>query len=161
NVLTAISGHALLAADAVAPDHPVQRNLQGIQRASERATDMVRRILTFSRQQEPRRAVIELQPVVEEVLKLFGATVPAAVEGQTRCEAGTPPVLADATQVHQVVMNLGTNAVHAMGERGGVLELRLETMTGDVAADLHGDRYVRLVVRDTGCGMDRATLDRI
>jgi signal transduction histidine kinase/ActR/RegA family two-component response regulator len=166
NVLVAIGGNVELAAHGLPADHPARKHLQRIERATRRAADLVRRILAFSRPQEPRRASIRLQPVVEEVLKLLRATLPAGIEIRTRFDAGTPDVLADSNQVHQVLMNLGTNAAHAMGERGGVLEVQLGPVTLDAGAPtippgLGAGRYARLSVRDTGSGMDRATLERI
>ena len=166
NVLTAVAGNALLAAEVLSEGHPAHRHLERIRQASARATDLVRRILTFSRDQEPQRRVLRLQDVVDEVLKLLASTLPATIQIQPRFTADVPSVLADATQVHQVVMNLGTNAAHAMGD-GGLLEIDLAAVQLDASAasavspDLAAGRYVRLDVRDSGCGMDRETLQRI
>ncbi|MGE3541924.1 MAG: ATP-binding protein [Candidatus Tectimicrobiota bacterium] len=107
-----------------------------------------------------------LQPVSSEALQLLRATLPAMIDIRSAFDPDVPPVLADATQMHQVVMNLGTNAAHAMGDHGGVLTLRLELVQVDthlasLSADLHVGHYVRLVVSDNGQGMDRATLTRI
>jgi PAS domain S-box-containing protein len=166
NVLTAIVGSAEIAMRALPADHRAQRSLQHITQASARATDLIRRILTFSRRQEPQRSFVTLAPVIEEALKLLRATLPALVEIRTHFDPDVPGVLADATQVYQVVMNLGTNAAHAMGPSGGRLELRLETVTADagtssLAPELREGRYVRLSVCDTGCGMDATTRERI
>ena len=134
--------------------------------AGARATDLVRRILMFSRQQEPQRSPMTLRTVVEEALKLLRATLPAMVEIETRFAPDAPEVLADATQIHQVVMNLGTNAAHAMGQAGGRLTVRLDPITVEPGAaavppELRPGRYVVLSVSDTGCGMDAATCERI
>ncbi len=166
NVLVAIGGNVELAAHALPADHPAGKHLRRIERATARATDLVRRILAFSRPQEPRRASIRLQPVVEEVLRLLRATLPATIEIRTRFDSGTPDVLADSGQVHQVLMNLSTNAAHAMAGRGGVLEVRLDPVALEAGArttapELRAGCYARLSVRDTGSGMDRATLERI
>ena len=166
NVLVAVGGNSELVARGLPADHPAHKHLRRIGQATTRAADLVKRILAFSRQQEPQRASVQLQPVVEEVLKLLRATLPATIEIRTRFETSAPSVLADSSQVHQVLMNLGTNAAHAMGERGGVLEVRLETVTLDagaaaIAPDLREGRYLELSVSDTGCGMDRATLEHI
>jgi len=165
NILTAITGNTKLALDDLPEDHPVRDSLREIGKASERAVDLVRRILTFSRQQPQERKIIQLRPVVEEALKLLRASLPAMMEIRTDFLAEEPAVLADATQIHQVIMNLGTNASHAMGEEG-ILEVR-EAMI-DVDADLartspelRVGRYLHLLVSDSGCGMDRATLARI
>jgi histidine kinase/DNA gyrase B/HSP90-like ATPase/GAF domain-containing protein len=98
-------------------------------------------------------------------LTLLRATLPASIEIETRFD-GAPTVRADPSQIHQVLMNLGTKAAHAMGECGGVLRIALEAVTLDadgaaaVASDLREGHYARLSVSDTGCGMDPATLER-
>ena len=166
NVLVAIGGNVELAAHALPADHPARKHLQRVERATARAADLVRRILAFSRPQEPRRASIRLRPVVEEVLKLLRATLPATIAIRTRFDDCTPDVQADPGQIHQVLMNLGTNAAHAMAERGGALEVQLEPVELDagaltIAPELRAGRYARLSVRDTGSGMDPATLERI
>jgi PAS domain S-box-containing protein len=166
NVLTAIVGNAEIAVNALPADHRAQRSLRHIMQAGARATDLVRRILMFSRRQEPQRSLVTLPPVVEDALKLLRATVPAMVEIRTHFEPDTPGVMADPTQVYQVVMNLGTNAAHAMGQQGGRLDLRLEAVRVDATTasrppDLAAGHYVVLSVSDTGRGMDAATLERI
>jgi PAS domain S-box-containing protein len=165
NILVAVDGNVELAARALPADHPAHVHLDRIEQATRRAVDLVKRILTFSRQQQPHWAIVALPPVVEEVLKLLHATLPAGIEFRTRFDPDVPSVRADSSQLHQVLMNLATNAAHAMGECGGVLEIRLETVALDAAAagrlELREGRHVRLSVRDTGCGMDPATLDRI
>ena len=165
NLLTAITGNTKLALEDLPDDQPARSFLLEIGKASGRAVDLVRRILTFSRQQPPERNIIKLRPVMEEALKLLRASLPAMMEIRATFLPEEPAVLADATQIHQVLMNLGTNASQAMGEQG-VLEVR-ETMI-DVDADLartspelRVGRYLHLTVSDSGCGMDRATLARI
>lgn len=167
NILSAINGHVHLAGRELLPEHPAQKNLNGIANASNRAKDLVRRILMFSREQDPERSVIGLEPIVEEVVQLLRASLPAMIEIRTSVAKDVPDVNADATQVHQILMNLATNASHAMaGESYGTLDIRLESVTmdehtADIAPDLHEGRYARLSVSDTGCGMDEATLKRI
>jgi PAS domain S-box-containing protein len=166
NVLAAVGGSAELATRALPTDHPAHKHLRRIDQATRRAADLVQRILAFSRQQEPRWAVVALQPVVEEALTLLRATLPASVRIRTRFAADVPRVRADASQIHQVVMNLCTNAAHAMGERGGVLEVALQPVGLDggaraLAPELREGRHVELTVGDTGAGMDGATLERI
>jgi CheY-like chemotaxis protein len=109
---------------------------------------------------------VKLRTVVEEALKLLRSTLPAMVEIDTRFDPAAPEVLADATQVYQVVMNLGTNAAHAMGQAGGRLTVRVDPVTVEPGAagvppELPPGRYVVLSVSDTGCGMDAATRERI
>ena len=172
NLLTAITGNTKLALEDLPTDHAARKYLSEIDKASRRAVELVRRILTFSRHQPQERKNIALEPIVEEALKLLRASLPAMLEIRTKYAADAAAVLADATQIHQVIMNLGANASHAMGD-GGVLEVS-ETMI-DIDADLarsspelHVGRRAAaracgslLSVSDSGCGMDRATLARI
>lgn len=167
NILTAITGNAKLALADLPADHPVQQNLAEIQKASLRATQLVRQILTFGRQESPKRQVIKLAPVVEEALKLLRAALRAGIEIRAHFEDGLPDVFADSTQIHQVVMNLATNAADAMAKQSvGILEVRSEPVIVDAGLArtmpaLHEGSYVRLSIRDSGCGMDRATTARI
>jgi len=165
NVLAAIRGYAELAKkEAVRPI--VVEHLNALLSGSDRAIDLVRQMLAFSRRQELERKPVQLRPVVEEALKLLRATIPATIAFETSFAFALPDVLADTTQLHQIVMNLGTNAAHAMKGRPGKLTVNLEASAVDaeLASRLPGLRpgaYVRLSVSDTGQGMDRATLDRI
>ena len=166
NILLAITGNIKLAVADLPPEHPAQENLAEIAKAGARATDLVRRILAFSRPQELKREVLHLQPVVEEALKLVRATLPVTIEFRTAFACDLPTVVADGTQIHQVIVNLATNAAHAIGEKSGVIEFRLDVIKveegdADAAANLQVGEYVRLYVSDNGCGMERATLDRI
>jgi PAS domain S-box-containing protein len=165
NILHAI-GVNLFLAKAGAEDHPATMEyLDNIMKATERATDLVRQILTFSRQDKTERSPVMLNKVVMEALKLLRASVPATINIQINL-AESPTVLANATAVHQALMNLGTNAWHAMRDRPGTLSVEMVVMEADdrlvasLPEPLPG-RYVRLSVRDTGCGMDQATLERI
>ena len=166
NILMAIAGNAELAAAELSGDHPARQSLDRIEKASSRAADLVRQILTFSRRQPPARKVISLRQEVEEAVKLLRATLPARLEIRTEYLSGTLPISADPTQVHQILMNLGTNASHALGESSGLIELRLEgvSISGnrpETPADLPPGLYARLSFRDNGCGMERATMSRI
>ncbi|HVY27759.1 MAG TPA: PAS domain-containing protein [Polyangiaceae bacterium] len=134
--------------------------------ASQRARDLVQQILTFSRAQKPSRSVTKLDLAVREAVKLLRSSLPSSVVIQSSFDEQAPCVLADASQVHQVVMNLGTNAAHAMRDNGGELTLRVEPLVVDDELarrrpDLRPGRYARVVVKDTGQGMDDATLKRI
>ncbi len=166
NILLAIKGNTRLAIDDLGPGHPVQDSLGEIDRASTRASELVRRILSFSRQEEPKREVMQLRPIVEEALKLLRSTLPAIIELRSRYAESVPATIADSSQVHQVIMNLATNASHAIGMRAGTIEMVLEAVNVDAALaqatpGLREGSYVRLTVSDSGCGMDRATLQRI
>jgi PAS domain S-box-containing protein len=168
NMLLVIQGNAQLAQDLLPKTDPAQEHLIEISQAGERATDLVRRILSFSRPQKARHKVIEIAPVLEEALRLTRAALPAMVEIRTRLALHVPPVSADATQIHQVVVNLVTNAAHAIGARaGGLIEVDLSTIeigaaeaTGPLAKLPHG-QYARLTVRDNGCGISPEDQERI
>ncbi len=165
NILLAITGNVRLAAEDLPQTHSVQQSLAEISKASQRATELVGRILAFSRQQEPRREVMQLRPVVQEVLTLLRSTLPAMIEISTRFDTNLPLILADSTQIHQVIMNLATNAAHAMGDRG-VIEVSIDTVmvTPDLvggARELREGHFVRVSVSDNGSGIDKATLERI
>ncbi len=165
NILTAIKGNTQLAMEDLPPGHPVHISLAEVAVASERAADLVRRILAFSRQQDVSRRSQPLRPIVEEALALLRATLPVTVRIHADLAAELPAVSTDATQIHQVIMNLGVNAADAMTERTGRLDVRLEASTIEAGidgiADLREGPCVRLSIRDDGRGMDRAVLARI
>ncbi len=166
NILSAILGYAeLIQADLLESDRSTADIAQVIQ-AGKRAADLVRQILTFSRQTEQQRQPLRLQAIVKEVIKLLRPSLPATVTIRQDIDDGCGEVLADASQVHQIVMNLCTNAYQAMREKGGVLVLSLARRT--IARESSGPRqglaagdFVVLTVSDTGCGMDQETQARI
>ncbi len=166
NLLLAIRGNTRLAVADLPPDHPVQTSLDEVERAAARATELVRQILSFGRQGESRPEVVELRPVVEEALKLLRATLPAMISIVPVFRPDVPPVMVDVTQIHQIIMNLATNAAHAIGDAPGQLEVTVDAATihaGEIVTtqDLQVGHYARITVSDNGCGMDRATLDRV
>ncbi|MES1168446.1 MAG: ATP-binding protein, partial [Oleiharenicola lentus] len=167
NILTAIVVNQELAMMDLEHPAELRERLGEISRASNRAKDLVRQILAFSRQQsEQVRAHQRLMPVVQEAMALVRASLPATIEIDQSLDAEAPPVLADATQVHQIVMNLCTNAAHAMRDRPGKLTVRLAARTLDEAQartlpGLHPGAYARLTITDTGHGMTKAVLARI
>jgi PAS domain S-box-containing protein len=166
NILTTILGNVELARWDVGSPAVVEASLAEISQAAMRAKNLVRQILTFSRQQPQDRAVISLAPVVEECVSLLRASFPAGVELRRLIRPNLPTVLADATQIHQVILNLCTNAWHSLGDGHGVIEIILEPVeiSAEQAAtvrDLHAGSYVRLAVRDTGQGMDDVIRARI
>jgi PAS domain S-box-containing protein len=165
NILTAISANAGLA--SVALDPSIAREaLTQIEHASERGAELVRQLFAFARQQEPKRKPVELAQIVMEALSLVRTLLPRNVEVRTAFAADVPRISADATQIHQVLVNLVTNAAHAMAQSGGVLGVRADRVVIDtpLAAQQLGLRlgtYARLQVSDTGTGMSEATLQRI
>lgn len=167
NILTAIGGHAELALHDVSTDDPTADSIREILRAHGRARDLVRRILLFSRREESvTRDLISLTPVINEAVELLRASLPSNVQIRVDMDEDLPNVLADATQIHQIVMNLGTNAGYSMKAKGGSLRLALENVAangveGAFFANLEPGPIVRLTVQDTGTGMSPAVLDRL
>ncbi|MHB8222483.1 MAG: ATP-binding protein [Desulfurivibrionaceae bacterium] len=134
-------------------------------KAANRAKELVKQILTFSREREHEICPVQIVPVVKESLKLLKASLPSTIEITQRLEAEGVTILADPTQIHQIVMNLCTNAYHAMREQGGVMEVTLSQAAigpGDsLDRRLLPGSYLVLSVSDTGPGMDQATMERI
>lgn len=165
NILTAIIGYVELAKIKLARDNPAYNHLEQVLKAGMRASDLVKQILTFSRQSIQDLSPVQVQPIIKEAVKLLRASIPTSIEiKQNIADCGS--VLANPTQIHQILMNLCTNAYHAMRTSGGVLGVSLEPLeiTGDDVnklLDLSPGRYVRLTVSDTGHGMDKAVLKRI
>ena len=131
--------------------------LEQIYQAGERATDLVQQILTFSHSREQQLQPLDLNLLVQEALRMIRATIPANIEIVSHLQTEPVTILGDPTQIHQVIINLCTNANHAMRDHKGILEVSLEEVPYDVARkampDLPKNRYVRLMVHDTGCGM--------
>jgi PAS domain S-box-containing protein len=166
NILGAIIGNTQLAIMDLAADHPARKSLDEVKKAGARAKALVMQILAFARQQPQEREVVELVPVLEDVVKLARATLPASVELVLQCEPGSTSVRADVTQIHQIVLNLCTNAWQAMEGQPGRIDLRLERVQVDADLvrshpNLQPGRHARISVTDTGKGMDAATLERI
>lgn len=166
NMLSAIMGNTELAKLDAEGNKRILESLEEINRASLRAKDLVKQILSFSRQQKAERRPVQLQPVVSEVFKLLRSTLPAQIALILKVEDEPGVVLADPTEIHQVVMNLCTNAAHAIGPTNGRIEIHLSPVTVDESLvrrvpDLSIRAYVRLSVKDSGHGIDADTLKRI
>jgi len=167
NILAAILGNLSLAQGEVAAGQAPLGSLEQIRRAALRARELVQRIRIFSRRDAPAHARLALLPVVEEVLALVRVTLPASVTLKTELAAPPGPVWGDATQLHQVLMNLCTNALQALQGQPGTVSVGLETVelgAGDAShrpAGLAAGPHARLWVSDTGRGIDAAHLERI
>ncbi|MBP8273185.1 MAG: PAS domain S-box protein [Acidobacteria bacterium] len=166
NILAAIRGNADLAADLIGAEHAASEGLAEIRKATARASDLVRRIMVFGKPTETCHEPIDLGVVIDEVLRLLRSTLPAGIVLRTEFTSDAPLVLADAGQVHEVIVNLTTNAAHAIGSRSGEVTFRIEpvTLTDEHAAAIPGLRaglYARLIVRDTGAGMNADMLEHI
>ncbi len=166
NVLYSIIGYTELAMDDVPEGSLAQKNLKEVLKGAMRAKDMVKQILTFSRKADTEKKPIKIQSIVKEALKLLRTSIPSTIDIRQDIDTDCGPVLADSTQIHQVVMNLATNAYQAMREKGGVLELILmeeEIRSDDSESylDLHPGTYLKLTVSDTGHGMDNVVMEKI
>lgn len=166
NILTPIIGYAEMGLLVAPADSPIKMSLEEILKGSHRARDLVRQILAFSRQTDNEIKPVALGKIVSEVRMLLRGSIPPNVE--LRCDVGRGQdiVLANPTQLHQVIMNLCANALHAMKEKGGVLDLSLAvtavtSKTKGPLSRLRPGEYVGLTVRDTGTGMEKKTLERI
>jgi signal transduction histidine kinase len=166
NVLAGIAGYVeMVRADTTDLPH-VQQNVQLILRGIHRATDLVRRVLQFSRKRAVQRKPIHLGPAIHEALQFLRPLVPEGVALRVSLPAEGPLVVADAGQVQQVVLNLCTNAIQAMADAGGELAVEQETVEVDAALagrlePLRPGPHVRLAVRDTGVGIDAETLSQL
>ena len=165
NLLFAILGNAHLAAEELPQGHVVLERIAEIEKASRRATDLVRRVLAFSRPQSTSRPVVQLEGVVEDALRLVRATLPAGIAIQTSFPAVLPLVACEVGAVEQIVVNLATNASHAIGSRPGRIVVSLDETTADESGlaslvDSAAGRFVRLTFSDDGSGMAPETLRR-
>ncbi len=166
NMLTPILGYTELVIARLPSGDPLRHDLGEVKNSALRAKDLVRRILAFSRQKGQELVCMALHPVVEECLKMLRSTLPATIAFQEDIATDCGQIMADPIQIQQILINLCTNAAHAMEGSGGTLEISLREIgvnPGDTLAgqDFRPGQYLRLVVSDTGCGMDKATLERI
>ncbi len=165
NILTAILGYTELLRVQVRGQAGVEERLAEIAKAGERAKGLVSQILTFSRRQEHTRVTMSIGPAIDEALKLLRAAIPTSIEIEAQVDPELPQVLADATQIHQVVMNLAANAAAAMAGGPGRLHVGCSQVALDDAAaanaGLSAGPYVRLLIEDSGCGMEPEVLERI
>jgi nitrogen fixation/metabolism regulation signal transduction histidine kinase len=166
NILAAIMGYAELISWEVPQGSRAERNLEELLKASHRARDLVQQILTFSRQSKEERKPLEIKPIVKETLKLLRASLPSSIEIRQEIEDHIGKIDGDPTQIHQVLMNLCTNAAHAMSKNGGLLEVRLSSVDMDAStaaqySNILPGPYTRLSVSDTGHGMSPEVVERI
>ncbi len=166
NILGGILGYAQMAQDDASEGGSVRESLSEIEKLCSRARDVVGQILAFSRKSAVNKKPVLPHEIIRDQVKMLRKIIPADIELRTDIDESGGAVLADATQLQQVVMNLCNNALHALQNRGGVLEIAVEPVSlgADAAASLHDvlpGRYVQIRVSDTGPGIDRNILDRI
>lgn len=166
NMLTPIIVHTEMALDDIPNESPLRFGLEQVLKAGERARDLTRQILAFSRQSEGQQVLLKIEPIVKEVLKLLRASLPATIEIRTRLECEPGSVFADLTQIHQLLMNLCVNAAQAMLQKGGVLEISTMNQTLDAAVasrvpGLKPGAHLRLSVADTGQGMGPKVIEHV
>jgi PAS domain S-box-containing protein len=166
NILSAIIGFSELALRDIGVGSPARRYLELILKAGVRGKDLTRQILTFSRKTTHAHEPLHLLPLVEETAGLLKAALPSTIRLEVRAATDCDEILADSSQVQQVLLNLATNAAHAMAESGGSLEITVESRMLDAGSpvlqpDMVPGPHVVLGVRDTGCGMDETVRQRI
>ncbi len=166
NMLFAMIGLTESVRNALPEGNEERADLEGVLEAGERAQELVRQILAFSRQDEAHPHPVDLQHVLTGAIRLVRATLPATIAIRQNLDKISRPVLVDPTHGHQIFLNLASNAADAMKENGGLLDVRLDQVIADdrlIARlpELAPGPYARLTVRDTGCGMDNRILGRI
>lgn len=165
NILSIIMGYIDLSLDSRTNEIVIKQNLRQAMKAAHRAKDLVQQILTFSRRGEKQKGPVRINPIVKEVIKLIRASLPATIEIRQDISEKQYIVLADPTQLHQVMMNLCTNAAQAMQKDGGVLEVVLSDLNRDLESiyeePLAPSPYLRLTVSDNGPGMSAEIKERI
>ncbi len=165
NILGAITGYTELAKLELGEQNPVRTKLAEVLKATLRAKELVQQILVFSRRSEQKKMPLVLGRILEEAMLILRPSLPSTIEIKTEVSSKNA-VLADSTQMHQVLMNLCTNAAHAMQDNGGVLEVRLaditmETEVSNASGSLPPGPYVELTVSDVGRGMEEPIMDLI
>jgi len=165
NILFPIVGYTEMLLEDAPENSPFRNSLDKIYNSSLRAKDLVNQILTFSRQETSELKLIKMQPIIREALKLMRSIIPTTINIKSDISSDSIIIKADPTQIHQIVMNLTTNAFHAMEKTGGEIKVNLkEIQIGvqqlpDVKMEPGG--YACLIVSDTGVGMDKKLTDKI
>ena len=168
NILSPVLGYADMIMRSSDPSTNVYQRSEKIQKAALRAADLVSQVLAFNRRNEEEKRIIRIHPVAKEVVKLLRGSIPSTITIVDNIDRNCGSAEADPTQIHQVIMNLCTNAYHAMEEKGGTLTVSLAEMTltaSDIAEyaspECSAGLYLALEVSDTGCGMTEDVLERM
>ncbi|WDP91618.1 MAG: PAS domain S-box protein [Desulfobacter sp.] len=165
NILFPIMGHAEIMLEDIPGDSPLKEGLNQVYQGALRAKELIKQILAFSRQDAGDVTLVTMQPIIKEALKLIRASIPATIDISRDISPDCGAVKADPTKIHQIIMNLCTNAYHAMEETGGELKVALDTVTlegaGLLTPTMKPGAYNCLTVSDTGIGMDRLVAGKI
>lgn len=166
NILSIILGYSEMAQEDVPPGTEVEKDLGEVVKAANRAKELVNQILAFSRQARIERVSTKIQPLIKEGLKMLRSSIPTTISITEDIDPASGAILADPTQVHQILMNLGTNAYHAMEESGGTLSVALKTTVikpdkQNKTPHVKPGEYVELTVADTGSGIGPDLMEKI
>jgi len=166
NILFPISGLSEMLLDDIPPGNPEYKSIEQIYKSAQRGSDLVKQILTFSRQSKPQKLPIKIQSILKEVLKLVRSAIPMNIEITSHIKPDCGIVSADPTQVHQIAMNLITNAYHAVERNGGAIDIELKETgppdeTSEYPIRLLAGGYACITVSDTGTGIDKTLIDKI
>jgi PAS domain S-box-containing protein len=166
NILGVMLGYTEMALMSLKEDDGLKRRLQQVLKAGKRGKELVSQILSFSRPSPQERRPVKMSAIVKKALNMLRATLPASIELKMRLEEDQDTILADPTQMHQVIINLCAHAAHAMRDKGGLLDISVKPVNLDAkaAAQFHGlapGPHIRVSVKDSGHGMDRDTMEKI
>ena len=162
NILMIINGYTEIAMEQELPDdHPARDSMEQVHKAASRARELVQQILAFARQREHEMIQIRVTPIIKETLKLLRASLPATIKISQKLTAESDMIMGDPTQLHQVLMNLCTNASHAMGNEVSVLEIRMTEVNIDFQPGLNPGPHLMLSVSDSGRGMEPSVMEHI
>ncbi len=165
NILFPISGLSEMLLDEIPPGNSAHENIEQIYKSAQRGSDLVKQILAFSRQSNPQKLPIRIQPILKEVLKLSRATIPMNIEITSHIKVDCGMVSADPSQVHQIAMNLITNAYHAVEINGGTINIELKEteLEKDALPDnsMKPGKYACIIISDTGIGINRGLISKI
>jgi PAS domain S-box-containing protein len=166
NILGSVFGYGYLLQQDVKGNAAAEEDLAEMLKAAARAKELVQQLLTFSRQREQKPEVFRLDAIVRDVAEFLRASLPAEIKVETNLATDSPAILAEPAQIRQVMMNLATNALHAMEGRAGQIKISLDAFRPDEAftqahSQIQPVPYLRLIVSDNGTGMDEKTLARI
>ncbi len=166
NILSAVIGFSELVRREISEILPAREYIDEVLKASSRAQEIVRQIMSFNRRSTGLQFPIQVHNIAEEALKLLRASIPATIEIQEKIDPNCGSIMADPTQIHQVIMNLCSNAIQAMEEKGGVLQITLDSIEihengSETAPELKVGSYVRMIISDTGSGIAPNDIERI